>query len=150
MELKNYNNIYIDELNAWQKEEERIGLNSLNKFVVVEGELLGDYLDFIAQEMQSQILLAFVEGALVGFVCYEEKEKGHYHVEIMGVSPKERGKGHSKQILTTLKNLLMQDKDFKTLTLSVNVKNIAGQKAFDKIGKNIGLSENENYFEYQL
>ena len=150
MELKNFDKKYIKELNSWQAEEEKLGLSGFNKFVVVEGELLGNYLDFIQSQMQTKTMIALDEKRLAGFVCYEEKEKGHYHVEIMGVSPKQRGKGYAKQILTCLKNMLMQDQNFKNLTLSVNVRNIAGQKAFDKIGQNVGLSENENYYEYEI
>lgn len=32
---------------------------------------------------------------------------------------------------------------------SLNVKNMSGQHAFDKVGTKVVLSENENYFEYE-
>lgn len=150
MELIKYNNKYRPQLNTWQEKEKQQGSSGLEDFVVLKGTLLGDYLEMIDAEMKTVCLLALDNQELVGFSCYEKKEGGRYHVEIMGVSPDKRGMGYSQKILSALKNRLSKEEDFTSLTLSVSVKNIAGQHAFDKVGERIGLSENENYFEYEI
>lgn len=150
MKLIKYSNNYKQQLNTWQDKEKAQGSTGFEDFVVVKGALLGDYLELIDAEMPTVCLLAEDDAELVGFVCYEKKVDGEYHIELLGTNPDKRGKGYSQKILTKLKEELVQQQDFVSLTLSVNVKNIAGQHAFDKVGKRTGISENENYFEYEL
>ncbi|MBQ8792692.1 MAG: GNAT family N-acetyltransferase [Clostridia bacterium] len=150
MEIIKYNKKYKKELNSWQDKEKQLGLSGLEDFVVVKGTLLGDYLELIDGEMDIVCKLALEENALVGFVCYEKRKGGEYHIEIMGVNPDCRGRGYSQRLLTALKELLSKEDDFRSLSLSVNVRNTTGQKAFDKVGKAIGISDNENYIEYEI
>ena len=150
MELIKYNNKYKSQLNTWQEKEKLQGASGLEDFVVLKGTLLGDYLEMIDSEMETVCLLALEGQDLVGFVCYEKKGGGEFHIEIMGTNPDKRCMGYSQKMLTLLKEQIQTEKDFSCLTLSVNVKNIAGQHAFDKVGTKVGLSENENYFEYEI
>ena len=60
--LTEFNSAYKEELNKWQDKEKANGLNGLSKFVVLKGFLLGDYLEFINEEMEDMSCrLAFDE-----------------------------------------------------------------------------------------
>ncbi|MBE7073497.1 MAG: GNAT family N-acetyltransferase [Clostridiales bacterium] len=145
-----YNDNYKNELNSWQAKERLKMLTGLDDFVVVKGTLLGDYLQMIDREMQTVCLLAFDNKRLIGFVCYEKKDKGEYHIEIMGVNPDLRGRGYCKKMLILLKEILSKNQDFAKLSLSVNVKNEFGKKAFAKVCNQKGISKNPRYVEYEI
>ncbi len=96
LEFFGFLNRYKKELNLWQKQEQEAGYNGLNQFVVLEGELLGDYLSFINTELKDiTCLLAKHKDKqnLVGFVCYSQKSEHCLHIECLGIKPSLRGKG---------------------------------------------------------
>ena len=142
---------YTQELNSWQQKENSSGYDSLNEFVVPKGTGLGDYLQFVTEEMpDSPCVLAFDEQNLVGFVSYSNPTETHVHIEIMGVNPDYRGQGMSSRVLLDFKSLMQEQTGMQTLTLDVNKKNASGKKAFAKIGTLSPEQKKDNYITYNL
>lgn len=143
---------YKPELNTWQTKENMAGSDGLNQFVVSEGTLLGDYLEFVNNEMQDiSTRLAFNENNLIGFLCFSTPSQDHTHIEIMGVNPDYRGKGYSTKILSEFKKELeTTSQDPHSLTLSVNKKNLVGINSFSKIAHTSDKQDKENYINFEL
>ena len=140
------------ELNTWQTKENLTGSDGLNQFVVSEGTLLGDYLEFVDSEMPDiTTRLAFDDKDLVGFLCYSSPEQNHTHIEIMGVNPDYRGQGYSTKILSGFKKDLEKTSETQhNLTLSVNKKNLVGINSFSKIAHASDKQDKENYINFEL
>ncbi|MBQ9792758.1 MAG: GNAT family N-acetyltransferase [Clostridia bacterium] len=140
------------ELNTWQTKENMAGSNGLNQFVVTEGTMLGDYLEFVDSEMPDiTTRLAFDQENLVGFLCYSTPEENHTHIEIMGVNPDCRGKGYSPRMLDSFKKSLQEtSQDPQNLTLSVNKANLAGIASFSKVARIAEKQDKENYIHFEL
>lgn len=147
----NFDNSFVPELNTWQQKENSLGYDGLNEFVVSKGSGLGDYLQFVSEEMPDvPCLLAFDQKDLVGFVSYSTPEPTHTHIEIMGVNPDFRGQGMSSRLLLDFKQLMQEQTGMQTLTLDVNKKNTSGKKAFAKIGTLAPEQKKDNYITYNL
>ena len=140
------------ELNTWQSKENIAGSNGLDQFVVSEGTLLGDYLEFVDSEIDDiSARLAFDKEELVGFLCYSTPEQNHAHVEIMGVNPDCRGKGYATKILSGFKKELESNSQGpQSLTLSVNKANLVGITSFSKVAKVSENQNKENYINFEM
>ena len=147
----NFDSQYVGELNTWQQKENSLGYDGLNEFVVSKGSGLGDYLQFITDEMPDvPCLLAFDQKDLVGFVSYSTPTPQHTHIEIMGINPDLRGQGMSSRLLLDFKSMMLEQTGMKELTLDVNKKNSSGRKAFAKIGTLATEQKKEDYITYNL
>ena len=143
---------YKPELNTWQTKENLTGSNGLNQFVVSEGSLLGDYLEFVDSEMEDITThLAFDKDNLIGFLCHSTPEENHTHIEIMGINPDYRGKGYAPRMLDSFKQLMQSTaQDPQSVTLSVNKANIVGITSFSKVAKVAEKQDKENYINFEL
>ena len=123
------------EYNTWQAKEQEQGLNGLDKFVVLQDSLLGDYLEFVDQEIDDTTIESiYVGDELVGFIGYSMQSDKHVYVEILGVNPEFRGKGISKKILQIFKKRMQSEQNIERFTLSVKKDNESGIKSFSKVG----------------
>ena len=127
------------------------GSNGLNQFVVTEGTMLGDYLEFVNSEMPDiTTRLALDKDNLVGFLCYSAPQEDHFHIEVMGVNPDCRGKGYASKMLETFKKEKTKEFPNSNLTLSVNKANLAGIASFSKVAKLAKEQDKENYINFEL
>lgn len=146
-----YNNSYNAELNTWQAKENAQGRNGLDEFVVSKGTLLGDYLEFITDEMKDIACdVALLDGDLAGFVCYTSPAEGHVHIEIMGVNPDMRGKGLAKSMLKSFKEEMSICAGIDKVTLEANKNNEAAINSFSKIATKSESQPKENYISFEL
>lgn len=147
---KNYQPQYQSIFDGWQQREVQLGVTGLEDYVAIKGESLGQYLTLIAQDLGMPCKVAFIDNELVGFVCYEEQSEGVIHIELFGINPDLRGKSYAKLLLHSLKEQLQLKQSFKELNLSVHENNIAGIKAFNKIGTQQEDRHSDNYIDFVL
>ena len=151
MEIVKYQEMYNDELNTWQEKENQRGENGLDKFVVPQGVLLGDYLKYVQEEMQEiSLVVATHEKRVVGFLGYSMPEYDHVHVEIMGVNPDCRGKGLAQGLLTIFKDAVIEKMNIDKVTLAVKRENLSGIRAFSKIATRAEKLDTEYYLGFEL
>ena len=151
MELKfeDFNKKYIPELNGWQEEEHSRGQSGIADYVGDSEVLLGDYLDYVASEMGIETKIVLSEDRAVGFVSYVKKKGNEIYIEIIGVSPHERGKNLSEKIMAQLKELAGDSEKYK-VTFRVKNTNAGGLKSFSRFArKNEGLTSGD-YFGFEL
>ena len=142
--FKKYDDKYREELNKWIKKEQNLGRDDFNNFVVIRGVELGDYLNFISNEMEDMKSFVVLNGkTVVGFFVMSINNKV-VDVEICGVNPDFRGQGLMNKILTKLSEDL-REKGIKKITLSVNNENKPGLKSFGKIAKPVDNIYKNNY-----
>ncbi len=140
---------YCTQLNTWHKIEQQQGYNGLNQFVVLDGTLLGDYMQYISENIVDiNCQLAMLEDKLVGFICYTQ-ENDAAHIEIMGTNPEMRGQGIAKNILTTFKQDMSQQGVDK-ITLEVRKNNESGIKSFSKVAEKSASQPNQNYISFEM
>jgi RimJ/RimL family protein N-acetyltransferase len=151
VKIVDYEKKFNAELNTWQDKENTVGLNGLNRFVVPEGALLGEYLAFITSELNDTKVSVVLEGdVIIGFVGYSSPNEDCIHIEIMGVNPECTGKGYAKQILQEFKTKLSLETGAKYFTLAVKRENNPGIKAFSKIGKRVEKHDSEQYIGFEI
>ncbi len=144
-----YNDAYRQILNQWHKNEQDKGETALDEFVVPKGELLGDYISFVCDNMNQTICtVATIQDEIVGFLCYEINGT-NAHIEIMGVSPQHRGKGIGGNMLKCFKEEMLLH-NISKITLDVNKENIVGQNAFSKVASVSKNQTKDNYISYEL
>ena len=149
--FENFDNSYSAELNTWQQKENSLGYDGLNDFVVSRGTGLGDYLQFVSEEMPDvSCLLAFDQNTLAGFISYTNPTEQHTHIEIMGVNPDLRGQGMASRLLLDFKQMMQEKTNMQQLTLDVNKKNSSGRKAFAKVGTVSPEQKKEDYITFNL
>lgn len=142
---------FKEELNSWQEIEKEQGENGLDRFVVVGGTKLGDLIEYMANEMKIESKVVIDKDDVVGFVCFEIKEKKNSaHIEIVGTNPKFRKQGYARKILLGVKALINKNYGLKKITLSVNKNNQAGLKSFSKFAKKNNELNSENYVGFEL
>jgi len=151
MEIVKYQEKYNKELNTWQEKEKQRGENGLDKFVVPQGVLLGDYLKYVQEEMKEiSLIVAMHKKIVVGFLGYSMPENDHVHVEIMGINPDCRGYGLAQRLLTSFKDVVIEEMDINKLTLAVKRENLAGIRAFSKIATRSEELDTEHYLGFEL
>ena len=139
------------EYNTWQEKEQAQGLNGLNKFVVLQDSLLGDYLEFVDQEIDDTTIESiYIGDNLVGFIGYSMQNDKHLHVEILGINPEFRGKGIASKLLKAFKEKMQNEKSIERFTLSVKKDNESGIASFSKVGKEAKNQDKENYINFEL
>ena len=143
-----FNDNFRQILNTWHLQEEEIGHDGFGKFITPSGVLLGDYIEFIQDNIKDiKCKLAKDGEDIVGFVCYI-KNKGSLFIECMGVNPKSRGQGYSSAILNMLK-IECASMGLRNITLNVHKNNTSGIRSFLKVGKMVE-SSSENYLDFEI
>ena len=150
MKLIDFNSKHKVKLNTWQDVETSHGEKGINDFVVAQGTLLGDYIEYFSNEIKLISKVAMDNVEIVGFVCYFVKDDNSAHVEIMGTNPNFRGMGYAKQILEALKEELLKKHNLKKITLAVNKRNKQGIKSFSKFTKPNEEHSSENYIGLEI
>ena len=142
--FKKYSEKHRRDLNTWIKNEQNLGSNGFNNFVVTQGVELGDYLSFINDEMDDMnCFVVLLNDKLIGFFVISFNNN-IVHVEICGINPEFRGQGLINEILTKL-SLKLKKEGIEKLTLSVNNTNLSGLKSFSKIARKACHQSKENY-----
>ena len=70
MKLIDFNSKHKVKLNTWQDVETSHGEKGINDFVVAQGTLLGDYIEYFSNEIKLISKVAMDNVEIVGFVCY--------------------------------------------------------------------------------
>lgn len=149
--FQSYEQKYKSELNSWHSKEYSFNENGLSQFIVPESILLGDYIEFIDENMKNTTnMLIFDSNQLIGFLGYDKPQENHIHIEYVGVNPDKRGKGYAKTILEQFKTEINTRNPQINITLEVNKANSAGLKSFSKIAKQAETQEIEGYVQFKL
>ena len=145
----NFNNSFLDELNSWEEIEKSQGKSRLKDYVILFDFSLGEFLQYLQEELSVSTKIVLDGENVVGFVCYDKKDETHTHIEYVGVNPNFRKQGYSKTILLTLKEKLKSKYPNMKFTLSVHKQNQAGINSFSKFTTK-GKDTTDNYIGLEL
>ena len=151
LQFRSYNSAQTKEFNYWHTKEREEGFYGLDRYVVLQDCLLGDYLEFVDGQIDDIFVESvYLKEKLVGFIGYSMQNDSHLHVEILGVNPDFRGKGIAGEMLKAFKAKMQQSQNIDRFTLSVKKDNESGIASFAKVGTRIKKDKEESYIDFEL
>ena len=140
-------------------------LSQERTFVSFQGEQLSlkeeqEYLEKSLKQMEEKkglLLLAFIEGKLVGNLSLHLKERTEKHIGVMGISVKKgfRNLGIGTKLIKQFLKLAKQElPDLEILTLSVYASNDRAKHVYQKLGFKKygslprGVKRKDGYFDH--